>query len=207
MRLRVAEMLRWPWSMQMFSMFLHRIPVVLNIQNTGNVKTAPSKISLELFDITKNKLLESSVKNSIDQVDPFSTKEITTYFRTKLTPGQYWGRVKVYKEETIVNFYEIAFTIAPAGGLPNGAPGLGLYPWLLLAGYIIGAFIIITILMYIRIWRLTGKAVSIFSLAIMRPFVPVVKKIINGAGRAKIGFWRWVGRKASRYDDKNRRDR
>ncbi|MEI7498620.1 MAG: hypothetical protein WCK11_05080 [Candidatus Falkowbacteria bacterium] len=202
------ELLKWPWKWKIFSYFLQRVSVVLNIENIGNVKTAPSKVSLEVFDIGKTKQLQLSVDKSLDKIDSFSTKEITAHFRTDLDIGQYWGKVKVYKGNDIVNVYEIAFTIAKPGELPNGGPSLGLYPWLLLGGYIIILIVVLFILIKIKIWRLTGKGVVVILGQLVRPLRPIFGGLFRALGGIKAAFWRWVGKQASKYsDDKSRKDR
>lgn len=196
------EMLKWPWDLPIFNYFLHRIPVVLSIENIGNVKTAPSKVSLEIFDLTRNRLLESKINTDIDTVEPFSTKEITTYFRTKLGPGQYWGRIKIYKEESIVNSYEIAFTIGKPGEFNQK---LGLYPWILMSIYALILVLILTILIYFRSWRLAGKAIWTFIVLLSLPFRPVARKTSSTWSDMKSGFWSWVGEKVSQHDNDNQK--
>lgn len=198
------EMLKWPWSLPIFNFFLHRVPVVLNIENIGNVKTAPSKVSLEVFDLTRNRLLESKVDSDIDEVDPFSTKEVKAYFRTKLGAGQYWGRIKVYKEETIVNAYEIAFTIGQPGEFGKK---LGLYPWILAGIYTILAIAILTMLIYFRSWRLVGRTLWSILVLISLAFRPMARKSSTIWSDFKASFWRWIGNKATQYNSQDKTQR
>jgi hypothetical protein len=200
------EMLEQPWSWKIFSMFLHRVTVVLNIENIGNVETAPSKVALEVLDISKTKTLETLVDKSIDKIPSFSTKEVAAHFPTKLGIGQYWGKVKVYKGNDIVNVYEIAFTVAKPGELPNGGPSLGLLPWLLLAGYVVLAVIILSVLIKIKIWRLTGKGFLLLVAQLFAPIKPVARTLSKSSNNLKTGFWRWVGEKVSQHNDRDRRD-
>jgi hypothetical protein len=88
-----------------------KIKVVMNLENKGNVKTAPSQVAIEVWDSSKQKMLQSSVDKSINQIDPFSTTAVTAEFPTNLPPGQYLAKIRVYKEQGVVNYYEIAFTI------------------------------------------------------------------------------------------------
>jgi len=205
-QIRNFEMLKWPWNLPIFSYFLHRVPVVMTIRNIGNVKVAPSKVTLEVMDISRTNQLEKSENTSIDSIDPFSTKEVTAYFRTKLTQGQYWGRIKVYRDNVIVNAYEIAFTVASPGEL--GGNKLGLYPWLLLAGYSLCLILILTLLIYFRTWRLVGKSLWLILLVLYQPIRPLIKKTGDTSSSLKENFWRWIGDKASQYNnpsDKNKR--
>jgi hypothetical protein len=195
------EMLKWPWSLPIFNFFLHRVPVVMNIENIGNVKTGPSKISLEVFDLTRNRVLESKVNTDIDEVDPFSSKEIKAYFRTKLGLGQYWGRIKIYKDETIVNSYEIAFTIGKPGEFGQK---MGIYPWILAGIYLALIIILLTILIYFRSWRLAGRTIWSLIILLSLPFRPVARKTSTGWADLKANFWRWIGDKVSQHNDQDK---
>lgn len=194
------EMLKWPWSLPIFNFFLHRVPVSLNIENIGNVKTGPSKVSLEVFDLTRNRVLESKIDTGIDEVEPFSTQEVKANFRTKLGIGQYWGRIKVYKDETIVNSYEIAFAVGKPGEFGQK---LGLYPWILAGVYLIVIILILTLLIYFRSWRLAGRTIWSLIILLSLPFRPVARKTSTGWSDFKISFWRWVGNKVSQHNDSN----
>jgi len=198
------EMLKWPWNLPIFNFFLHRVPVVLNIENIGNVKTGPSKVSLEVFDLTRNRVLESKVDTNVEQVDSFSSKEVKAYFRTKLGLGQYWGRIKIYKDETIVNSYEIAFTIGKPGEFGQK---MGLYPWVLAGIYLLIVIAILTLLIYFRSWRLAGRTIWSILILLSLPFRPVARKTSTGWIDFKANFWRWIGNKASQYNnsDKNQK--
>lgn len=200
------EMLEQPWNWRIFSMFLHRATVALNIENIGNVETAPSKVVLEILDISKTKTLENLVDKSIDKIPSFSTKAVNAYFPTKLGVGQYWGKVKVYKGNDIVNVYEIAFTIAKPGELPNGGPSLGLLPWLLMAGYVVFAVIVLSVLIKIKVWRLTGKGFMLLVAQVFTPIKPVARTLSKSSNNLKTGFWRWVGQKVAQHNDRDRRD-
>lgn len=193
------EMLGWPWRWPIFSRFLHRARVVLNIENLGNVKTAPSKVTLDLFDITKNRLLESSSDSSLKEIEPFATAETTAFFPTKLGVGQYWGRVKVYKDNAIINSYEIAFTIAKPGELGNKNPSLGYYPWLLLGIYSAIILFIVFCIFKFKLWRFSLKGL----LLLLAPIGYLLRKLLNLLRLGNISFWRWVAKKTSKYNDDN----
>lgn len=195
------EMLGWPWRWSIFSHFLHRASVVLNIENLGNIKTAPSKVTLDIFDITKNRLLESASDSSLKEIEPFATAETIAHFPTKLNIGQYWGRVKVYKDSTITNSYEIAFTIAKPGELGKKNPSLGFYPWILLGIYsAITLFIIFSIFKF-KLWRFSLKGLALA----LAPVGYLLRKLLDMLRLGNISFWRWVAKKTSKYNDDNHR--
>jgi len=197
------ELLGWPWHWKIFSMFLHKIKIVMNIENIGNVKTAPSKVALEVYDIAKKKLLETTVDKSLKKIDSFSTKEVIATFPTKLGAGQYWGKIKIYNGNEVVNSYEIAFTIAKKGELSQGAPELGIWPWLLLTIYILSIVIVIFVLIRIRVWKLV-KILILVSVILSKPFQPFLKKFIAIYKNIKMKFWQWISKKANKYNQDNK---
>ncbi len=196
------ELLSPPWSWRIFSYFLSRVRVVMNIENIGNVKTAPSKVTLEIYDLSKNKLLESGEDDAIKQIEPFSTRETVASFPTRLADGQYWGKVKVYKGLSITNVYEIAFTIAKPGGLPKGTASLGVYPWLLLGGYLLLVAVLLYSIIRFRLWRFSGRALVTLILLIVSPLKPLLRSLGSGLNSMKANFWKWLANKVSKYDDK-----
>ena len=165
----------------------------MNIENKGNVKTAPSKVAIEVWDLGKQKLLQSSVDNSIKKIDPFSTAAVTAEFPTKLPPGQYWAKVKIYKEQEIVNYYEIAFTIADPGAL--GGNNLGIWPWLVAAVLVLIVLAIFVLLIRIRFWRF-------FIWVVLLPTRPILRTAINFFKKLNKKFWQWIARQAEKHKEK-----
>lgn len=193
-RIADIETLAPPWNWKIFSWFLYRLKVDLKIENEGNVKTAPTRVHLDVYDITEKKLLESSDSKPSGKVDPFQTQTVTTEFRTKLPPGQYWGKIKVYKDQDIVYSNNIAFTVLEHGELPSGTD-LGWRPWILVASYFIALMIFIFIMIRIKFWRYLYIAYYFltFPLRFSR------KKLLKFKNYLKMRFWRWVHKKSSKY--------
>jgi hypothetical protein len=192
------EMLGSPWNWKIWSkvfnpLFYH-LRVVMNVENTGNVKTAPSKVGIEIYDINKNGLLEEREDKTLNKVKPFSVGEIVADFPTKLASGQYWAKIKVYKENEIVNFYEIAFSVEKPGVLGAGARSLGVWPWLTLAGLILSVVLIVVVLIKIRFWRF-------FFFLILLPTKPLGKGAKNVVVSANRRFWQWVNKQAERHKE------
>ncbi len=194
------EILGSPWNWNIwhgiFKKFFYKTRVKMNIENTGNVGISPSKVTLDVYDINKKKLIESSVDNSLEDVKPYETKEITAKFPTKLKPGQYWGNIKVYKGSKIVNFYEIAFTVEKYGVLGGNAPKIGYGPWILLFFIILAVLFILFILIKIKIW----EYLIILILFILRPIINIV---LNSNKKVKDIFWSWLEKK---IQQKNKKD-
>lgn len=186
----------WKWKLwsKVFEPLFYRLRVVMNVENTGNVKTAPSKVAVEIYDLTKAKLLESSEDKTLNKVKPFSVGEIVADFPTRLQNGQYWAKIKVYKENEIVNFYEIAFSVEKTGVLGASARSLGVWPWLVLAGLILLSVLIIVILIRIKFWRF-------FFFLILLPTKPLGKGLKNALVSINRRFWQWVNKQAERHKE------
>jgi|GEM_PF-667797 len=194
-----VERLGKPWSWKyiypIFEKLFYRVMVVMNVQNTGNVDTAPTKIQLDVYDLTENKLLETTETASLNKVKSYSTGEIQAFFPTTLPAGQYWAKIKIYKDNEITNSYKIAFTVADAGGLGGKARSLGYGPWLVLGAMVLAVLIVIFILIRIRIWRYIILLIVII-------FGPVYRKLGSIIIAIKAAFWRWIRQKAEQKTDK-----
>jgi hypothetical protein len=164
----------------------------MNIENKGNVKIAPSKVAVEVWDLNKQRMLESSVDNSIKKIDPFATAAITASFPTHLPAGQYWAKIRIYKEQEIVNYYEVAFTITQPGVI--GGSTLGVWPWLVALVLILIALAIIAGLIKIRFWRF-------FIWLLLLPTKPVLHTTINFFKMVNKKFWQWIVRQAEKHKD------
>jgi hypothetical protein len=182
----------WNWKVwaPIFNQFFYKIKVVMNLENNGNVKTAPSKVSIEVWDLGKKTMLQSSVDSSIKKVDPFSSGSVIASFPTHLPAGQYWVKVRIYKEQEIVNYYEIAFSIAdPASWDGNN---LGIAPWLVAAVLVIIALAIIFLLIKVRFWRF-------FIWLVLLPSKPVLRTTVNFFKTLNKKFWQWMVKQAEKH--------
>ncbi len=194
-----VEQLGHPWDWPIFSWFFYRINVKINIENIGNIKTSPTKVHVDVYDLNEKELLESSDDKHLEKVKPFEKKEIVATFPTKLAVGQYWARVKVYKENKIVGSYKQAFSVMPVGH-GNGIKKFGYKPWLLLGFFIVILLIILVIFIKIKAWRPINK---ILYYIIAYPIIFLWKKVSLLLNKLKIKFWRWVHKKASQYQDQD----
>ncbi|MDD5527638.1 MAG: hypothetical protein PHO56_01525 [Patescibacteria group bacterium] len=189
----------WNWKIwsPIFNRLFYKIKVVMNIENKGNIKIAPSKVAIEVWDLNKQRMLQSSVDKSIKKINPFSTAVVTAEFPTSLPAGQYWTKVKIYKEQEIVNYYEIAFTIAEPGVL--GGNNLGIWPYLVAAALILIALAIIAILIKVRFWRF-------FIWLILLPTKPVWSAMINFFKALNKKFWQWIARQAEKHKEEDKKE-
>ena len=192
------EQLGWPWNTPILRWFFYRIKATIKIENTGNVKISPSKVHLDVYDLTEKNLLESNSDTWLSKIEPYSSKEITASFPTKLSVGQYWGKIKIYKGDQVVNSYKMAFTIAPKGSLGNN--GLGRWPIILLTAAIVLLLLIIYTFIKLRGWRLfIFLSIVIFKLA-MKILGPLGRLAYKAFKSVKLKIFEWILQKAKEHE-------
>lgn len=124
------------------------IKLLMKIENTGNVATAPSRVHLDVYDKYHRELLESGDDTNLDLIEPFNTKEIYAQFPTNLGVNSYWGEIKIFKDEEIIREEKIYFSIIERGAssvlIEEGKKG---FPYLY-----IGAGAIFLIALILLIW-------------------------------------------------------
>ncbi len=194
------EELEWPWNAWPLKYFFYRAKVSLEIENTGNVKIAPSKVYLDIYDINEKELLESSYDTRMKKVAPFSTETIFADFPTKLGVGQYWGKIKVYKEDQIVNSYKLSFEIKPAGSLPDN--GLGKWPAILLGSIVVAAAIFLFLFIKFRVWRIFAFMALLIWRIIQLFTAPLAGFISAAYKKYKKKLFNWVLNKAKEHENK-----
>jgi len=194
------EMLSKPWSWRIFSQFFYRIKAEISVKNTGNVKVAPSKAILEVYDLNKEKLLETGVDKKIPKVEPFQTKTVAASFPTKLPAGQYWGKIKVYRDQEVVYKDETIFLINPPGTLNSK---LGFLPWLMLTGIIVVLAIAIFVLIKIKIWRYIFAVIFAISWP-LRLLCRILRSIWRSLNKQ---FWLKMHQKAMKYQKESQPDK
>ena len=202
-RVRVlnTEQLTRPWNWPIFSWFLYRLQVSMDVENIGNVKAGPTKAELDVYDLTQKNLLESHRDTSIGKIEPFTRNTVLATFPTKLAPGNYWGQVRIYYNDEIVHQDRVTFEVYPPGGLPGGLD-LGRTPWLLAGGTILILLDILLLLFKIKIWRIIYHLLFIISW----PLRFAYGKTKHFWQRLKIGFWRWLHKKAAKYQPVDKAD-
>ncbi len=194
------EELKKPWSYKIFSWFFYRVKVVMKIENNGNVASAPSKVHIDIYDNANKEKLESHDDKKIDLVDPFDTAKVEATFPTNLSPGEYWGHLSFYNDEEIIQKNEIIFTVYESGKALTPLK-LGKMPYVMMSGLIAILLLILGILIRIKIWNHLYLVLMIITWPI-RYIVKIIGKIITFI---KLKFWRWMHKKASKYQDKNDR--
>jgi hypothetical protein len=190
------ELLKAPWKWPIFSWFIYRLNLNMKIENTGNIDVSPSKAHIDIYDLNERNLLESGDSSAIKKIKPFQTATVIASYPTGLKAGQYWAKIKIYKDEQIIRDDKVIFTVWPAGQLPGGQP-IGVWPWVILVGLIILSIVAIGILIKIKIWRLLIKLIWL----LLWPLRFAAGKFIIFFNNQKIKFWKWMHKKASRYQD------
>lgn len=133
------------------------IKLLMKIDNTGNIATAPSRIHLDVYDRYHRELLESGDDADLDLIEPLKTKEIYAQFPTKLGISSYWGEIKIFKDEEIVRGEKIYFNIIKGGVLAVSTEKIGnwfqnLSSRFPLLYFYVGAGVILLLLVGLLIW-------------------------------------------------------
>jgi hypothetical protein len=108
--INISNVAKKAWPLKYFN----KVEITLKVENTGNIKSSPTKVHLDVYDIYEKGILESGDDTSMAKIKPFEEKEITAAFSTKLEPGTYYGIVKVYKEDEISRQEKIIFSVTDA---------------------------------------------------------------------------------------------
>lgn len=114
-----------------------KINLKIDVENTGNVKAAPYKVEIDVYDsYLWRSILYHGENESLKKLEPFEKKEITVGFWQKLKPGHYWSIVKVFKnDEEILIEEKLPVTITPME--------MSKKDWLVLIGTVLGSLILL----------------------------------------------------------------
>jgi hypothetical protein len=104
--------------------FPGRLKFKTEIENLGNIKAAPTKVTLDIYDSKGEKLLESMETTKIEKIEPFTTQEIFVEFPTRLLAGSYEADFKVFRGNEISKEGRLHVSILPYGSIP-GHEGYG----------------------------------------------------------------------------------
>jgi hypothetical protein len=106
--------------------FPGKIRFAMSIENIGNVPATPYKVSMQIYDVTGQQLLETTEStNDIEEILPFDTKKVYAYLPTWLPPGSYRVKYSIEKDETRnAQKGELALSILPRGTI-TGYKGYG----------------------------------------------------------------------------------
>lgn len=104
--------------------FPGKIRFDMSVENTGNIDVAPSKVDLRIFDRSGRILLEET-KNigKIDKITPYSTENVLASLPTRLPPGSYIARYRIYNGDDIKQEGDLSLGIKPYGTLQTAGFG------------------------------------------------------------------------------------
>jgi len=98
--------------------FPGKIRFKMNIENTGNVAHAPTRVNIRIFDRNGNVLMqETNNTNRMKKVDPFDTQEVIAELPTNLPTGNYLVRYTIFNGEDIKQEGEMTLGIRPYGSI------------------------------------------------------------------------------------------
>lgn len=118
-----------------------KIKFSMEIENTGNMKGAPTKVYFDIYDFQEKELLESTETKRIEKVEPFETKKVVAKLPTKLLAGSYIALFEIYKDDEVVNKGKIHLSILPYGTLGKESSkilGLQIWIWLFIVIVVLG---------------------------------------------------------------------
>lgn len=97
--------------------FPGKVKFAMYIENTGNVPALPYKVSMDIYDVSGQQLLEHIESTSIrDSILPFDTKKVTANLPTWLPPGGYRVKYSIEKDaERNAQKGELSLSILPLG--------------------------------------------------------------------------------------------
>jgi hypothetical protein len=106
--------------------FPGKIRFGVTLENTGNVDVAPSSVEFDIYDVQGKELLEQTESsNNIEKVKPFGTDQVIAELPTRLPPGNYIGRYRIFNDEDVKQAGEVNLSIKPYGTV--AASGYGFF--------------------------------------------------------------------------------
>ena len=97
--------------------FPGKIKFAMYLENTGNVPSAPAKVTMDIYDSSGVQLLEHTENtNAIETILPFDTRKTLAYLPTWLPPGGYRIKYSIEKDEARnAQKGELSLSILPRG--------------------------------------------------------------------------------------------
>jgi len=128
------------------------IKVVMKLENLGNVKVRPSRVYLRIFDQYGQGVVEEGEATGMNWIEPFKTGKVIAKMPNKLSIGEYWAEIEIYKDGELVLLDKRKFHVVEKGALGK-IFGLYWWCWVLVAGVILAG---------ILTWKLKlwGKALA-----------------------------------------------
>jgi hypothetical protein len=136
--------------------FPGKIRLGITVENIGNAEAAPSEVVFEIYDSKGNELLEQTKNtNKIKKVAPFETKEVFVEMPTRLPPGGYLVRYRIFNGDEINHEGELSLSILPIDTI--AAAGYGFFGLSTKEKATIVIPVIVLFIIVLFIVSLTGK--------------------------------------------------
>jgi len=104
--------------------FPGKIPFSMLVENTGNVKVAPSEVVFNIYDSSGTVLYEETSNiGTLPKIEPFATEDVTAYIPTRLPAGSYLARFKIMNGDVVKHEGELSLNILPYGTLQTAGFG------------------------------------------------------------------------------------
>lgn len=86
----------------------------MEIENRGNFKDAPDKLTFDVYDSAKKSFVEKNEAKKVNEkIEPFKTKMIYAEVSNELSAGSYLLKYKIYKDDKTINEGEAPLSILP----------------------------------------------------------------------------------------------
>lgn len=126
--------------------------VLIVLENIGNTRIGPSKIHLDIYDISHQTLLRSGEITEVELVEPFETKQVGGEIPMDLGLGEYWADVTIYKEGEPLDTDKVHFRVVPYVEKTEPLTKEGKKGILSLLLPYIGIVIILLVVVFVLIW-------------------------------------------------------
>lgn len=94
------------------------LETIVHIENKGNVRAKPTKIEVDFYDKFNETFLGEYDETDLDSIGAFVEDGVITVNAIHgLSVGQYWARVLVYRDNTVLKEEDVVFEVVPTGSL------------------------------------------------------------------------------------------
>lgn len=86
----------------------------MEIENKGNFKDAPDKLTFDVYDSAKKSFVEKDETKKVNEkIEPFKTKMVYAEVNNDLSAGSYLLKYKIYKDDKTINEGEAPLSVLP----------------------------------------------------------------------------------------------
>jgi hypothetical protein len=139
--------------------FVVRTPLILKlkVENAGNIASAPTKVTISVTDLNNKPVDSLEGTEGLDPIGVGETKELSVKVANTLSPGEYFGDVKIWSQDKVLREEKINFKVkipeaAPAASLSSLSPEQQLL--VIIVGVIVVSVIVLLLTLF-TIHRIT----------------------------------------------------